>query len=872
MSDVGQIQAALGRAFHAEGQRIVFWNDPDREFEDTLAELALDGVTTLRLDQVGALEAKIRVERQEPQTKFLLYSPAEEPEFERDWLLDIRLYSRSFRADRASIQLQELGLINQQLRAHLADRRKFFDAKDRVQKLKALVEPTDTASDLDRKMIAVVVKAEQPEFFGILRTIFHAWGEPGVDIDLDKPPPAWALVERFDLDDAFWRMAKPSFGYEDADPSLKKLLLSLLVTDFAHNAKGECPQALKGLLVPRHGAPNAVVCLAQWRDSSSKSDSYDRLSAIVASILKIDNHLPAFDIDALVGVMTFLDAEKRIASALRDQVRATVDTVDAAKVREIAAARQVGHWASDALAPTIDAPRKALHDVYDAVVAAAEFYALRNKYAAGFDYADATSMYRAYEGELFRFDQLYRKFCVAADGAEAQGWNIVKPMRAEMEAHYANGYLTSLALAWGKFLEPKDGLLANWRIDDVPNQHRFFERHVQPWIGEGDNRRAFVIVSDAFRFEAAEELTSLLNGKYRFDAKIASQLGVLPSYTALGMAALLPHKTIAYNDADVLVDGKSSVAGGRDAILQTVGGIACKAEDLMAKKKDEGREFIRDKHVVYVYHDKIDAIGDDAKTEGETCEAVGKAIEEVATLVSHIVNNLNGHYVVVTADHGFLFTESPRTETDKSKLDWKPDNTVLAKKRYVLAPKLPDHEAAWRGEVNVTAGAQPGMEFWVPKGVNLFHFVGGARFVHGGAMPQEIVVPVVTVRQVRGKSAQETKVRPVSVQVLGNNHRITSAYCRFDLIQMEAVSDRLKPVTLRVGVFDGDVAVTDVKTVKFESASGSLDDRKQRLMLTLKDEVYDKKKAYRLVLTDVDTSIEQQSVEVIIDRAFTDDF
>jgi hypothetical protein len=115
-------------------------------------------------------------------------------------------------------------------------------------------------------------------------------------------------------------------------------------------------------------------------------------------------------------------------------------------------------------------------------------------------------------------------------------------------------------------------------------------------------------------------------------------------------------------------------------------------------------------------------------------------------------------------------------------------------------------------------------------------------------------------------------VRPVSVQVLGNNHRITSAYCRFDLIQMDAVGDRLKPVTLRVGVFDGDVAVTDVKTVKLESASGSLDDRKQRVMLTLKDAAYDKKKAYPLVLTDVDTSIEQQSVEVIIDRAFTDDF
>ena len=35
----------------------------------------LDGVTTLRLDQVGALEVKIRLERDDPTGKFLLYSP-----------------------------------------------------------------------------------------------------------------------------------------------------------------------------------------------------------------------------------------------------------------------------------------------------------------------------------------------------------------------------------------------------------------------------------------------------------------------------------------------------------------------------------------------------------------------------------------------------------------------------------------------------------------------------------------------------------------------------------------------------------------------------------------------------------------------------
>jgi uncharacterized protein (TIGR02687 family) len=338
------------------------------------------------------------------------------------------------------------------------------------------------------------------------------------------------------------------------------------------------------------------------------------------------------------------------------------------------------------------------------------------------------------------------------------------------------------------------------------------------------------------------------------------------------MASLLPHKSLFFKGGEVLVDGKASAAGERDGILQGVGGMACRYDELMAKKKEEGREFVKDKRVVYIYHDAVDAIGDDSKTEGHTFEAVRKAIAELTSLVGYIVNSLNGHHILVTADHGFLFTETGRVETDKSKLNDRPDNAVVAKKRYLLAPALPDHDAALHGKTSVTAKADGDMDFWIPKGTNLFHFVGGARFVHGGAMPQEIVVPVITVKHVRGKSAQETKVKPVTVQVLGSNHRITSAYCRFHLIQMEAVSDRLKQSTLRVAVYEGDEPVTDVQTVKFDSASGNLDERKKWVNLVLKDRDYNKKTPYRLVLKDAETGIEQQSVEVVIDRAFTDDF
>ena len=363
-----------------------------------------------------------------------------------------------------------------------------------------------------------------------------------------------------------------------------------------------------------------------------------------------------------------------------------------------------------------------------------------------------------------------------------------------------------------------------------------------------------------------------LNGTYRFEATLSSQLGVLPSYTALGMASLLPHKTLAYRGTDVLLDGKSSVAGERDGILRAMGGMACKYDELMAKRKEEGREFVKDKRVVYIYHNRVDAEGDDGKTEGNTFAAVRRAIDELAALVGHIVNNLNGHHILVTADHGFLFSEAARVETDKSKLDEKPDSTVLAKKRYLLGPRLPDHAAVWHGKLSITAGAEGDMEFWIPKGTNLFHFAGGARYFHGGAMPQEIVVPVVTVKHIRGKSAQDTRTKSVMVQVLGSNHRVTTAQHRFQLMQMEAVSDRVKPITLKIAVYEGEEAVTDIQSVKFDSISGNLDERKRWVSLVLKDRQYNKRTPYRLVLRDAETGIEQQSVEVTIDRAFTDDF
>jgi uncharacterized protein (TIGR02687 family) len=868
--EVKQIKEALDNVFHKENARIVFWNDPEQEFLSSLPEILSEDITLIKLNEIGALEVKIRIERNEAEKKFLLYSPEEEPDYHEDWLLDVRLYSQSFRADRASILLNDLGLSHHQsLRDYISRRRRFFDSKDRLQKLKPFIESNDNELDLDRKMLAVLTRSDQAELFNIVRTLFQ-WMTMADEIDFKILPPVWDQIEKFDLDKSLWELVKLSFGYSEEIPSLGNLLIRLMVSDYIHDLKGNIPTALQNLQLPPSGISNAVVCLDQWRDSSSKGESYNKLAEEVALKIRIEEHLNGVEIEEVLGAVTFLEIEKAIIRGLLNRVCSTADHIDAVNIRDIATRRQSGHWVSSLSIP--EQQRKARQAVYEALAVSAEFFDLRNQYREGFHYDSQEAMYEAYEKELYKFDQRYRHFCENADLAESQGWDMLKALRNEIEACYCNWYLTKMGLAWGKYVEE---LLKEWVIKNIPNQYRFYERNVSPQLKEGEKRRVFVIISDAFRYEVAQELTSVLNGKYRFEASLASQLGVLPSYTALGMASLLPHKKLEYTKkGDVLADGKAtSSLEYRNDLLSEVTGVAVKAEDLLAMKQEEGREFISDKKVIYIYHDKIDAVGEKTSTEGDTFEAVRRAIQEIGDLVSYVVNTLNGNYVIVTADHGFLFTESAPDETDKSKLEDKPKGTIKAKKRYLLGQNLPKNDEVWYGKTRISAKAEGDMEFWIPKGANRFHFAGGAKFIHGGAMLQEVLVPVITVKQAKSKSSKEkTKIKNVMVQVLGTKHKITTQSHRFTLVQMEPIRDRIRPITLKVAIYEDKKIVSSIEKITFDSTSDKMDDRQKSLLLTLQDRHYNKKTRYRLLLQDVDTDIEQQSIDVIIDRAIADDF
>ncbi len=873
--DIKQIEDSLNKIFNEENKRIIFWYDGEKEFEQTIPFLEMDGVNILRLNEIGLLDLKIRLELEDTTGKYILYAPYPEPAPEDDWLYDIRLYSYTFHADKASILLKELNLENQSIRPYLKKRKAFFRSQDRLNRLKKWVTPGDREEDIELKMLAVITRAEQPELFSILMKLFDSFCRDG-KFDVDKPSKLWTEIGKLELKPSFWRLLAQTFGYINEDsPNLTDFLLRLFVTDLSNSLKAELPASISHFVIQSSSqAMNSSVFLSQWRSNTGHFKNFNLISKFIAKKLKIDELLISYDIESLIEVMTFESVERRIISDLRDQIGIDSEN-EYQKVREAIKIRLDGYWATTVLSE--DSQINLYQTAYHALEAAIKLFDLRKKYDAGFSYPTAEDMFKAYTNELFLFDQHYRKFHELADKADLAGWDVLKSLRETVENCYSGWYMDQLSLKWGDFLETEhsDNLLKKWKIPNVVNQYDFFNRYVNPTLKGSSRNRLFVIVSDAFRFEAAEELAQKINGKYRLKAEIEPMLGILPGYTALGMASLLPHKTISFKDsptADIVIDEKP--AGSLDQradILGKYSGTAIKADNLMSMSKDKGREFVKPHRVIYIYHDQIDAIGDKAVSESNTFEAVRKAINDLYALVRFIINSLNGTRVIITADHGFIYQEKTPEPIDKSKLETNQKDAVKTHKRFILGRNLGKSDKAFSGNTRITAKTDTDMEFLLPKGTNRFNFVGGARFFHGGAMLQEIVIPVITAYEMKGKHLEKSEVRQVGVSLLGSYKKLVTNRPIYKFIQTDAVSDRMKPITLKVSLRDGNELISNEETVTFDSRSSSMDERQKSVKLALKTGSYDNKKEYYLVLRNIDDT-EYDRIPTIIDIAFANDF
>lgn len=872
--NLDQLTAGLQQAFEKESHRLVFWYDPEQSFVDELSSLALDDVHILNMATESTLGIKLKLEREDKTGKYLLYFPFAEPDVEKDWLLDIKLYSRCFYADRFSIIFNELGLRQQSLREHLAKRDKFLASKARLGLLQRYAQLDADESDLDMAMIAAVVKAESSD----LAHLILALADEAVEGDLGLEVNSASLdeLEKYDLVPALVAALQIEIGYPatveelngESPFRLGHFFIRLLVTGFCESV-GDVPVWAQELVMSSASSrATARAFLSRWRDSSRYYKTFDVVSGWVETALRIKQKMGDFEVDQLGDVVTFEAVEQKIIVDLAVAIpHAPKNELE--RFRAMIASRLDGYWASK---HKDDPIRRKYRTIYTALQAAIDLFSLRIEHDGGFHFESGEALYKAYERELYRFDTAYRHYCFASQRAHVE---ILKKLDDEIENCYAHWYIDSLAKNWGDRIEAEQRL-RQWRFPDIPNQQDFFQGLVKPLFSKSAKRRIVVIISDAFRYEAAVELCDRINDKRYSEATLSSLLGVVPSYTTLGMASLLPHKTLEYRQSvsdDVLVDGLSSKGtAARTKILAAHGGLAVTAETVKTWSRDEGRLALKDQELVYVYHNVVDARGDSASTESETFMAVEHAIEELTELSRKILMHFNTSTVLITADHGFLFQQSKLEAADRSSLAEKPAGYLKNKKRYVIGFGLPDTNEAWKGSTRLTAGTVSDTDFWVPKGANRFHFVGGARFVHGGAMPQEVVVPVLTVKQLRGEKAERRTRRKVGVISTKSTLKMVSNIQKFDLMQTEVVSDRVIPVTVSVAIYDGDSKVSSEETVTFDCATDSVTERVKQVRLSLAGTDFDRKKDYFLVLKDKDLNTEMERYKVTIDLAFTDDF
>ena len=650
------------------------------------------------------------------------------------------------------------------------------------------------------------------------------------------------LISRCNLAEFLWQQMERTYGYQSDTPGIEDFVIELFKSCYAMETNGTVK--LTG---------DALVFLKRWKDSRRFEQAFETLSERCADVLRIEQDLEKRNLQELVALDYFELVDKKVMS---DLVRAIASkTISSGNVTLYIRQRRQGHW------------YKEFRDLYEAIDYAAQFIFALDE--ASLSMESMTNGIQQYCQSWFRLDQLYRKFTFHV--RQSAKPPLMEALTEQIENLYSNNYLLKVNDRWQTLVDAMD----NWEVPSIPLQRTFFHRWVQPFLNKG--KKVCVIISDAMRYEVGEELTTLMRQEDRYDAEIESALSMLPSYTQLGMAALLPNQELAITDskdAAVNVDGISSRGTeNRKKILNKAHkATAVLAKELMNKNRNDSRELFRDHDVVYVYHNHIDHTG-----KRDSAERVFVAAEETLSELIGVVKkltNANASNIIVTADHGFIYQDKPIPESDFASCEANGDRIFYRDRRFVLGRGLKD-AAGLRKFSSANLGLVGDIEAQVPKSINRLRLQGsGSRFVHGGASLQEVVIPVVKINKKR-----HSDVSIVEVDILrGASSTITAGQLAVKFYQAEPSTDKVQPRILRAGIYtQSDQLISDVHDLTFDLASENPRERELpiRFLLTSQaDDTNGQEVILRLdeKLTGTSHYREYKSMRYLMRRSFTSDF
>lgn len=747
----------LSRKF--ESCRIVCWRDRKNDLRDEFLALDLPGVEKIEVKN-NEFAVMYRVLRAEPDKKFLIFIAGEEPPPEENWLLDLEVTFDNFYADQISLWLGELEL-GYEYGELIQQHRDFFTTVKNRTALKKRLAPDEAQDSIRLKMLGVAAGADS-RIDAILEELIEEAAAGGDQKYRD--------IVKYHLDGYLWREIGTLYDYRSDSPTVKDFIIRLFRGCYymAVDPDGEPAKTVNN---------EARVFLSRFKESVRHLAAYEKCSVFAAPTLNLDADLPSRELEVLADLDLFKQIDAHILGELVSRVVArTIPEVDCSN---IVRARKNTFW------------YKRLEHAYQAVDIASVFFNTLGK--TSLEVPSLADGFKRYVRQYYRLDQLYRKFVFHASEAEQK--DLLAPLSDKVEKFYSNQYLFKLGNQWQEKLDS----LTKWELPDVRRQPEFFEKYVQPFLDH--DKKVFVIISDALRYEIAEELCQRLFAEDRYEPSVDAMCSTLPSFTALGMAALLPHRELAIKPAGkgIAVTADNMNTQGAEARAKILA-MKCKSSVLSAEEfckltKEDGRAFFRDNDVAYIYHNHIDMVGDDKMTESQTCAAAEKTIEDLILMIKRLAG-YNATNIIVTSDHGFIYQNGTLPEDEY--LNGEPAGTALWKvnRRFVIGQGLQAIDG-----MNLFQPEDLGLcgdcQIQIPKAINRLRVSGaGSRYVHGGATLQEIVVPVLKIRKKR-----EGDTSLVDVELLAGMNVITSGQLAVTCYQRTPVGGKTLPRRLLAGLF-----------------------------------------------------------------------
>ncbi len=768
-----ETQTLLQQRFDAplpdyQQRRIIFWYDENQDYAQELAAYQLNNVVTLTVAPNNYFAIKYQIEVQQPTQNFLLYLPMAQPEPQQDPLHDIYLYSQpEFHVDRLSQVLDELHIEDQAAyRGTLLIYKSFFENKQRQKSLLAFLQNEAELSPekLTLGIFLVLVGGKRLSFANGLVYLLAEWAQ-GQDA-------AWQKLQRFGSISWFWQQLDLEFNYQAEQPSLADFACALFATKTAAEFNDKVPKNWQKMLL--RPANNAIVFVDQWQNARDVTTEYELVAQQVSELLRIDAFTRSKSVDFLAQGSTFAAYDSALITLVAEQLTTGSVLYDDYELQLIK--RRTVFWNAHFQAS------------YRALIQAIRL--LRSLAGLTIDATTVAALWQQYQEQLMQLDQAYRKFYRAFDQISEPN-DALRALQQTVEHFYTEGYLQPLAQRWDSLIG------AQLPLTQALPTAAFYSKKVNHLVN--DKRRVFVIVVDALRYEIASQLQDELNRNQHFDTQLEALEGTVPSYTDLGMAALLPHKQLTLNAKGSIEVDEQLSAGveNRQRILAKqlpdVKVTAQTAKSILAANRDELRQLYKGTSVNYIYLDTIDARGDNAKSEDEVFTAVDLVLQQLQELVGVLARYVSATNFFITADHGFLYTRQALTKLDKIE---QPAG-IVHKRRFVINTDMTTKDNTHT--FALTNLMPDNLAVHIPD--QLLRYAvqgGGSKYVHGGTTLQEVMVPLLTIKTERNARSPQQ----VEVALLTELSTIGSYTLTLSFIQIQPVSNLRRSKRILVYLVD----------------------------------------------------------------------